>query len=281
VTIKVAGQPVYSKTLGHGEIDFPQFQGVQTGPVEVISDNPIITSERALFGPASSFNEVMGYPDNQLTNHYWFPWYDSVDMTTWVLVANLSNGLSAHVTIKIAGQPVYSKTLGHGEIDFPQFPSVQTGPVEVISDNPILTSERSLFGQYGTFNEVMGVPDSQLASHYWFPWYDNLEMRTWVLVGNPDPVNSTTVAIQIAGQTVYSKSLGPNAIDTPMFGNLQDGPVEVTSNRPIFTSERALFGPAASFNEVMGYPNNQLATQYWFPRYDNRDMMTWVLVGNP
>jgi hypothetical protein len=41
---------------------------------------PIFTSERSLYGP--SFNEMMGYPADQLTTEYWFTWYDTVWMNT-------------------------------------------------------------------------------------------------------------------------------------------------------------------------------------------------------
>jgi len=281
VTIKIAGQTVYSEQLGPGAIDTPTFPNLQTGPVEVISDIPVFTSERALFGPASSFNEVMGFPHNQLTNHYWFPWYDNKDMTSWVLVGNPSSNLSANVTIKVAGQTVYSEELGPGAIDTPTFPNLQTGPVEVISDIPVFTSERSLYGPYHTFNEVMGFPHNKLTDHYWFTWYDNKDMISWVLVGNPSDSLSANVTIKVAGQTVYSEQLGPGAIVKPTFGTLQNGPVEVISDNLVFTSERALFGPASSFNEVMGFPHNQLTTDYWFTWYDGKDMTTWVLVGKP
>jgi len=62
--------------------------GTMNGPVRVVSTNgvPIFTSERALYG--GSFNEVMGYPANQFTTEYWFPWYDDISMMTWILVGN-------------------------------------------------------------------------------------------------------------------------------------------------------------------------------------------------
>jgi len=37
-----------------------------------------------LYGP--SFNEVMGYAGNQLTDEYWFTWYDNVYMKTDLLI---------------------------------------------------------------------------------------------------------------------------------------------------------------------------------------------------
>jgi hypothetical protein len=70
----------------------PQFD-VNSGPVEIVSvtgagtPSPIniFTSERSIYGP--SFNEMMGYPADQLTTEYWFTWYDSVYMQTKLLVS--------------------------------------------------------------------------------------------------------------------------------------------------------------------------------------------------
>jgi hypothetical protein len=54
--------------------------------VRVVSTNgvKIFTSQRVNYGP--SFNEMMGYPGNKLTTEYWFPWYDSISMSTEILV---------------------------------------------------------------------------------------------------------------------------------------------------------------------------------------------------
>ena len=58
----------------------PLYPGVNNGPVRVVSTNgvPIITSERAYRGANyTDWNEMLGYPANQLTSEYWFPLYDS------------------------------------------------------------------------------------------------------------------------------------------------------------------------------------------------------------
>jgi Zn-dependent metalloprotease/glucose/arabinose dehydrogenase len=274
--------------IGAGRAFKVSYPGVQDGPVEVVSTSgrPILTSERGFFGPYGTFNEVMGIPDNQLTNHYWFPWYDNVDMITWILVGNPDPVLPAHVTIKIAGDVVGEYDIAPGDNTTPVFDGVQDGPVEVISDIPVFTSERTLFGYpFGaqSFNEVAGYPHNQLTNHYWFPWYDNADMITWILVGNPSSSATAHVTIKIAGATVGTYDIPPNSRVTPQFNSVQDGPVEVISDINVFTSQRALFGDPAhwTFNEVMGYPHNQLTNHYWFPWYDNAVMITWVLVGNP
>ena len=263
------------------------YPGVQDGPVEVVSDIPVFTSERALYGSASSFNEVMGYPDNQLTNHYWFPWYDNKDMMTWVLVGNPSATLDAHVTITIgSGVDLITNSYTiepRGRIT-PMYSGVQNGPVEVVSDIPVFTSERALYGPYYTFNEVMGYPDARLNTHYYFTWYDNKDMKTWMLVGNPSATLDAHITITIgSGSNMVTNSyiIDPKKTIIQVYPGVQDGPVEVLSDIPVVTSEMAWYGSVSSFNEVMGYPANRLTDHYWFPWYDGKDMLTWVLIGTP
>jgi len=278
----------------------PQFPGVIGGPVRVVSVTgtgtptalPIFTSERSLY--STSFNEVMGYPADQFTTEYWFPWYDQVGMKTWILVGNPSSTETAYVDIYIGGikqgdtQPIDP----NGRI-LPTFPGVVGGPVQVVSVTgtgtptalPIFTSERSIY--QSSFNEVMGYPADQFTTEYWFPWYDKLSMKTWILVANPSTSQTAYVEIYIDGikrGTTYA--IGPNGSITPQF-NLSAGPVRVVSVTgtgtptalPIFTSQRALYGP--SFNEVMGYPANQLSSEYWFPWYDNTGMTSYLVIGKP
>jgi hypothetical protein len=46
----------------------------------------IFASERVFTVPNSIFNEMLGYPLNQMTSEYWYPWYDSVNMNNDILV---------------------------------------------------------------------------------------------------------------------------------------------------------------------------------------------------
>jgi mannan endo-1,4-beta-mannosidase len=253
------------------------YDGTQNGPVKVKSrDNTLLyTSERVISG--GSFNEMMGFPTNQLTTEYWFPWYDNVSMMTWVMVSN-PTAQAAAVDIYV-GTSMKSFSVPAGGSITPRFTGMNTGPVRVISTNgvKIFTSERAMYN--GTFNEVMGYPANQFTTEYWFPWYDNVSMATWILVGNPS--SSVTAAVDVyVGSARYSYSIPPKGRITPRYSGKNDGPVRVvsTNGRLIFASERALYGD--SFNEVMGYPANQFTTDYWFPWYDNASMADWVLVGN-
>jgi photosystem II stability/assembly factor-like uncharacterized protein len=252
---------------------------VLDGPVRVQSarSGNILSSERVVAG--NSFNEVMGYPASQLTTEYWFPWYDNLNMDTWILVGNTSGTQTAAVDIYIGSSRYHTSIAPNGRTTA-RYPGVMDGPVRVVSTNGvrIFTSERAVYK--GAFNEVMGYPASQLTTEYWFPFYDNKSMDTWILVGNPT-ASPATVDIYVDGAKRSTHTIPPGGRVMPRYPNLQTGLVRVVSTNGvrIFASERSLYGD--SFNEVMGYPANQLTTEYWFPWYDNLNMDTWLLVGNP
>ncbi len=167
------------------------------------------------------------------------------------------------------------------------------GPVKVTSSTgqSIFATERTYYG--GTFHETTGIPDYQLTTDYWFPWYDYSIMQTWISVGNPSPSQTANVSIYIAGQFKGSTSIPANGRWTPSYPGVFNGPVEVKSTQtleayggqsntagiPIMVSERTLYGQ--NFNETNGIPNNRLASDYWFPWYDFSIMQTWISVGNP
>jgi hypothetical protein len=198
-------------------------------------------------------------------------------MSTWILVGNPSTTSAASVDIYIGGVKRNSYIIPKGGNVTPRF-NLQTGPVRVVSTNgvKIFSSERTIAGD--SFNEVMGYPANQFTTEYWYPWYDNISMATWVLVGNP---TASTANVDIyVGNTKNSYAIGAGMQINKRY-TLNTGPVRVVSTNgvKIFTSERVVYG--TSFNEVMGYPGNQLTTEYWFPWYDSTSMSTDILVGRP
>jgi hypothetical protein len=144
----------------------------------------------------------------------------------------------------------------------------------------------------------MGYPSNQFTTEYWFPNYDHgypnvggSNMRTWILVGNPSTSQTALVQIYIGGvlqhdpnnasSTTFSIAPGKNV--TPRWLGVQGGPVRVVSTNGvnIFTSERVFTVPDSVFNEMMGYPLNQMTTEYWYPWYDSTNMNNDILVGKP
>jgi hypothetical protein len=66
------------------------YAGLNTGPVLIDSAANALSSMRVLYAGVS-YSEMMGFPDNQVTNAYIFPWYNNVAMNSQLRVSNLSN----------------------------------------------------------------------------------------------------------------------------------------------------------------------------------------------
>jgi hypothetical protein len=160
------------------------------------------------------------------------------------------------------------------------------GPLHVVSTNgqAIMASERAIFGS--SFTETLGTPGGvQLATEYWFTWYDGLFMQTWVSIGAPDTNTGNALVDVYMGTrkmnvTPYVVPAGGGV--TPNYSGEFGGPLRVvsTNGQKIFASERAIFGN--SFTETLGIPGGtRLTTDYWFTWYDGQFMQTWVSIGAP
>jgi hypothetical protein len=61
--------------------------------------------------------------------------------------------------------------------------------VEVFSDGQnIIAAERVIFAVNNTatsYSELMGLPKTQLATSYLFPWYNNLQLNLQLRFGAP------------------------------------------------------------------------------------------------
>ena len=160
---------------------------------------------------------------------------------------------------------------------------INGGPVYVVGtllSSPIFTSQRAYYGS--SFNSIVGFPENQLATEYWFTSLDDLGMITYLVIGNPSSTETALVDVYIGGNKMNPTpySIAPGQRVYPRYG-INGGPVKVVSTNsvPIFASERTKYKD--SFNEVMGFPGNQLATDYWFTSLDDLGMITYLVIGNP
>ncbi|MEW6206657.1 MAG: hypothetical protein AB1509_07530 [Chloroflexota bacterium] len=301
VQIYIGGVLRHSETIAPGSRITPRWIGLQSGPVRVVSTNgvPIFTSQRVFTSTNNAFDEKLGYPANQFTTEYWFPWYDDKNMTNHILVGNTSSSQAASVQIFIAGILRGTYTVPANGVLQQRYPGLIGGPVQVRSTNGvnIVASQKSVSGLQRSYNEVMGYPFNQFTTTYWFPWYDHgypsvigSNMRTWILVGNPSTTQTANVQIYIGGilQTVPGSTpptttftIPPRGNVTPRWIGLQGGPVQVVSDIPIFASERVFTVPNSVFNEAMGIPGNQLTSEYWYPWYDSQNMNNFLLISKP
>jgi hypothetical protein len=292
VDITIGGVLKDSYSIPPGTNITPRWIGLVDGPVQVQSTNgvDIFASERVFTVPYDSFNEVMGYPANQFTTEYWFPWYDTVYMNTYLLVGNTDSSLTAEVDIYIGENLMGSYNIAANDTLKVSYPAIVNGPVRVVATNAvnIVASEFTLSGTENSFNEVMGYPFDQFDTEYWYPYYDHGypsvggdNMRTWILVGNPDDTQTANVEIYIDGVLKGSYAIAPGANVTPRWIGEVGGPVRVVSDIPVFTSERVFTVPTDAFNEFMGIPLSQFSTEYWFTWYDNVYMDNTIRVSKP
>ena len=169
------------------------YPGVNNGPIQITSQSlfDILGAERVILSPSgsrTSFTEMMGLPDAQLDTTYWMPWYNNVELDTQLRFGNVSgSAASVHVYIHEAEMPGSPFPLGVGESTRVSFAGINDGPVKIESNVPIVAAERVIFSPYGSrtsFTEMMGLPDAQLDTTYWMPWYNNVELDTQLRFGN-------------------------------------------------------------------------------------------------
>jgi len=282
--------------LGPGASVTPQFPGRMGGPVEVKAwvygrswddpahRRPVIASQRMLLDGNRSFNEMPGIPEGELSDHYFWTWYDesAPGLKDWVLIANPSSTetvtASVSFTDRADGQAVTSVfDVAPGASATPRFPGKMGGPVEVkawvrgegrswedpADRRPVIATQRSLWGGY-SFDEMAGTASTALADEYHWTWYDMQSdgMKNWVLVSN---TNAFPIYYEISLAGVDT-SAWPGARGTlpagtnanVVFGGRMGGPVAVRAwtdggkgtPAAVLASQRVLY--TGYFNEVTG-----------------------------
>ena len=286
---EMSGSPF---TLAAGESTRKSFPGINSGPVKIVSNQNIVAAERLIYkvnGVNTSFTEMMALPNSQLDNTYWLPWYNNVDLDTQLRIANVTTS-PATVHVFIGGDEVQGSpfTLLAGESTRKSFAGINDGPVKIVSNQNIVAAERLIYkmnGKNTSFSEMMALPNSQLDTVYWLPWYNNADLDTQLRFANA--TNSTaTVHIYIGGTEMQGSpfTLLPRESTRQSFTSINNGPVQIVSNVPIVAAERLIYrvnGVNTSFTEMMALPNSELDVTYWFPWYNNVDLDTQLRFGVP
>src|SRR5690242_16784782 len=131
---------------------------------------------------------------------------------------------------------------------------------------------------------MMGLPNSQLSTTYWLPWYNNVDLDTQLRFANVSG-STATVHILIGGtqRTASPITLQKGQSTRKSFTGINKGPVKIVSNVNIVAAERVIYkvnGIQTSFTEMMGLPNSQLSTTYWLPWCNNKDLDTQLRFAN-
>ena len=163
---------------------------MDNGPARVVcttctntGSDKIITALRIIWqepGFRASYSEMMGLPREQLSNEYWFPWYNNAtpSMDQGFRIANVDT--SGHtIQIWVGTTQLDSFSLGAGASTRKGY-AVDNGPIKILctdcsSSDKIIAAMRVIWQEPGyrsSYSEMMGSPREQLSNEYWFPWYN-------------------------------------------------------------------------------------------------------------
>jgi hypothetical protein len=248
---------------------------------------------RIIYKNKSSFDEIMALPTAQLSDEYWFPFYNhnKVNLFTEVRIANPSNN-DTNVLVYIGDTLKGSYPLDSLSAIQREYAGQNGGPLRVVSDDGtnIIASIRLLYRntKTETLSELMGVPTPQLQNDYWMPFYsDNSLYDSQIRFTNTHETLSTTVNIYLGNNPtpVYSILLGPKQADRVSLG-VTGGPVRIESTTGgvnILAGMRIIYKNKSSFDEIMALPTALLDDEYWFPFYNhnNVNLFTEIRIGVP
>ncbi len=252
------------------------------GSVRIIGANGLATvaSERVIYktaGVERSYSELLALPTNQLSRTYWFPWYNNVDLATEIRVGNMTATAATFdvyiAGVRMAGSPFSLGGLATRKLSFT---GSNNGPVKIVATQNIVTTERVIYKVGGvdtSFSELMGLPDTQVDSKYYFAHYNNVDLDTQLRFANIGAATAS-VDVYIGGvkRNTSVITLAPNASTRVSFAGVNTGPVLITSNQPLVVAERIIYkidGINTSFSEMMAVPQRQLTAEYWLPWYQN------------
>jgi hypothetical protein len=279
--------PLDSFPLGIGEAVRKNYGGKRDGPMRVVSSaSNILTTLRSYIASSSSYSELMGYPANQLTDEYIFPYYNNVAFDSQLRVSNVG-GSNTTITVYLGSNstPIDSYTLGAGQATRKNYGAVQGGPLRVVSSaSNILTTIRA-YVQNQSYSELLGYPANQPASEFWYPIYDNVILDSQLRVSNIG-TGPTTITVYFGNDPtpLDSFTLGAGAASRTNYGGKSGGPLHVVSSaEPILTTIRLykVTGGISSYYELTGLPDSQLTTLYWFPWYNNVNLNTEMRFAAP
>jgi len=116
------------------------------------------------------------------------------------------------------------------------FTDVNNNPLRMTTTNNVAISAPAT-----SFSEMMGLPDSQLDTIYWLPWYNNVDLDTQLRFGNVSD-STATVSVFIGGSLMNGSpfTLLPGKSTRVSFAGVSNGPVKIVSNVPIVAAERVI-----------------------------------------
>jgi hypothetical protein len=195
----------------------------------------------------------------------------------------------AIVALKIGGTTPQNQWVFNGQSNLVSYPNLNDGPVQLTSTNNVslFGSERVIYKVNNvpvSYSEMMALPDSQLNTTYWLPWYNNRDLDTQLRFANVSTA-AATVRVYIGGREMSGSpfTLAPGDSTRKSFAGVNDGPVKVVGSVKIVVAERLIYkvdDVPTSYSEMMALPNSLVSTTYWLPWYNNRDLDTQLRFAN-
>jgi uncharacterized protein YcfL len=286
---EMAGSPF---NLAVGESARKSYPGIFDGPVEIVSNQPIVAAERVIYKVSNvntSYSEMMALPSGAVDTTYWLPWYNNVDLDTQLRIGTASSApANVHVYVGSTEMPGSPFPIAADTTVFKSYAGINNGPVRVVSDAPVVVSERVIYKVNNiptSFSELLALPNSQLNTTYWLPWYNNVDLDTQLRIANVSGATAT-IHVYIGGTEMagspFNLAVGESARKS--YPGINKGPVRIVSNQPIVAAERVIYkvnGVNTSFTELMALPNSLLNVSYRFPWYNNVDLDTQLRFGLP
>jgi hypothetical protein len=196
--------------------------------------------------------------------------------------------LNVKVTIGGVEQDAYA--LAASESTRQSYSGVNSGRVEITNtiNESLLAAERVIYqldnAEGTSFSEMLGLPNSQLDTTYWLPWYNNAVLDTQLRFANvseqPATVHVTIGGVEMSGSP-FTLQAGESTRKS--FPGVNTGPVKIESNVDIVASERVIYkvnNTPVSFSEMMALPASQLDTVYWLPWHNNKDFDSQLRFAN-
>jgi hypothetical protein len=153
VDVYVGGTLRASLSLGPGTVDYRTFPGLVGGPVRIVSTQPIWVTQRVVGW--GGWKEVFGVPTVLATANWYFTWYD-MQGAQWDAIHFINPRTSdAQVQVYVGGQLRDTVTVHAGEAVHVTYPDLMAGPVQIVSNVPIMSSQRIL--GWGSFEETIGA----------------------------------------------------------------------------------------------------------------------------
>jgi len=263
VTVSISDVQVDSFELGPEQSTYRNYPGVIGGPVHIVSSQAIWVTQRIVGW--NSFKEISALASDMASKEIYYTWYD-MKYASWDAIHFLNPSTIEIATIQIymAGQYMQTFTLGPRQATYVTFPGVIGGPVKIVSDVPIFSTQRIV--GWRDFDEVVGTPSWFAFKEHWFTWYDSVNAQIdhihFINLGS----STATVTVYIAGVRVDEFQLDPGASTYKGYSGICNGPVHVSSDQPIRVTQRIVGWNG--FKELFSVPYELMSSRWYFNWYD-------------